>query len=662
MNTYKFFVLFLVIVVPLHLKSQIIFDKPLSERVTEYKIDVKLDAVSKMLRGNVTLKWKNYSPDTLTNLQFHTYLNAFKNSQTTFMRESGQNVNLSETEWGWIDVLRMSIKGGEILTQKMTYISPDDANEYDQTVLNIPLDTNILPGAEIEIEMSFLAKLPKIIARTGFERDNYFFVAQWFPKIGVYEPKGWRGAKHGQWNCHQFHANTEFYSNFGVYDVAITVPSDMVVGATGLLQNSSKNNDGTLTYNYRAEDVVDFAWTAWAGFFVKEELWNNVKIKIMLPLVRKNQVNRHISAIKNALDYFTVNLGAYPYPNITVVDPPFFAMNSGGMEYPTLFTTQSFARLPKDIRIPEMVTIHEFGHNYFMGILASNEFEEAFLDEGFNSYFESGIMDMYYGKKKSLVNMFGFGIGDVEMQRAGYVYSDNPGVSAIVRYAWQYPRGAYSMLSYNKPSVALHTLANLVGQETMTEIMKTYFERWKFKHPTLINFIDIVNEVVAKKHGKTFGLNLNWFFEELFYSDHVCDYKLKSINNKVALETNSGIFDSDTNKVYNAYKPLTKKYQTRVIVQRVGDMIFPVELLVTFENGKEELVKWDGFGREQIFYFNTDSKVVKAQVDPYNKVLVDINLLNNGITLKDENKPIWKYTVKFLFWLQNVIQTVSFFA
>ena len=193
-------------------------------------------------------------------LQFHLYLNAFKNLKTTFMKESGGSSRghlLEKDAWGWIDVKRLAIDGGADLTRSIRFIQPDDGNTDDQSVISVPLPAPVAPGASIRLNIDFLAKLPRVFARTGF-RQNFFLVGQWFPKIGVWEQAGERYATKSGWNCHQFHANSEFYADYGRYDVTITVPSGFVLGATGVV--TEKRDDAaskTSTYRFAQEDVHD---------------------------------------------------------------------------------------------------------------------------------------------------------------------------------------------------------------------------------------------------------------------------------------------------------------------------------------------------------------------------------------------------------------------
>ena len=639
----------------------------LSDRIANYDISVDLDPGAKLLDGKLKLHWKNPSQDTIRELQFHMYLNAFKNNESTFWKESGgqlRGMKGGEDEkevWGWVDILRMETDQGERLDSKIRFIQPDDGNIKDQTVISVPLENPVNPGGSIVLNIEFKSKLPKIFARTGFSND-YFLVGQWFPKIGVYEPAGMRYAEKGQWNCHQFHGNSEFYADFGVYNVEIKVPKRFIVGATGELKEKTENDDETITLKYYAEDVVDFAWTASPLFNVVEDQWKDVKILVYLQPEHLSQADRHTESVKAALSYFEENLGEYPYSTITVVDPPLKGFGSGGMEYPSFITAGCVWGMPYELRFTEMVTIHEFGHNYFMGILATNEFEEAWMDEGMNSYYEARIMDHTYGDKNSFVDFKNFHIGDIDNQRWSYAGQNNPKIAESFRNAWEYQHGGYGTMSYAKPATFLITLDRLVGRNTMDKIMKTYFERWKFKHPSSRDFIDIVNEVVQKDHGTKFGKDMNWFFDQVLYGTDICDYKLHAIRN-VKVSPPRGIHEVNNNKM--TYSPTDYEndlYESKIILHRLGEVIMPVEVLVHFSNGDELSETWDGYSRSKEFVYERTDRIEWALIDPENKIMIDVNLMNNGRTTKPEKLTFWKYATKFLFTLQNAMQIFSIFT
>ena len=233
-------------------------------RTADYDIAVRLDPDAKLLDGSLRLTWRNPSTDSVPDLWFHLYLNAFRDRESTFWRESrGQlrDVPMPGNGWGRIDVTALRIANGADLLPSLTFEAPDDGNRRDRTLARVRLPQPVAPGGSVDLEIAFTAALPKGFARTGYAGD-YFLVGQWFPKIAVYEPAGVRGRAAGGWSAHQFHAHSEFYADFGHYRVAITLPRRFVVGATGVRTARVDHRDGTTTHTYAQGDVHDFAWTA----------------------------------------------------------------------------------------------------------------------------------------------------------------------------------------------------------------------------------------------------------------------------------------------------------------------------------------------------------------------------------------------------------------
>src|SRR5215510_1244193 len=399
--------------------------------VASYKIDVQLKLDDKQrpnqLSGLERLTWLNDSPDTINDLQFHLYLNAFKNEESTFFKESGGQLRGDEFQpgqWGWIDVNEMKIAGGEDLTSKIEFIHPDDDNAEDRTVIRVPLSKPVKPREKITLDIKFTAQLPRVYARTGYWA-SFALVGQWFPKIGVWESAGERRRAQAGWNCHQFHATSEFYADFGNYDVTMTVPAVYKgkIGATGVMKSERDNSDGTVAYNFVQDNVHDFAWTADANYVVVKRRFKaaeqvarseidelasrlnlpvdrialtNIDVTVMIQPEHRDQLDRHFKAAFNAIKYFGLWYGAYPYGTLTVVDPPYNAQGAGGMEYPTFITAGTSWRAGRD-QNPEEVIVHEFGHQFWYGLVASNEFEESWLDEGFNTHSTAKVLQTAYG-------------------------------------------------------------------------------------------------------------------------------------------------------------------------------------------------------------------------------------------------------------------------
>lgn len=619
------------------LLSQIINKEPLSQRITGYNIDAKLDTEEKTVTGHMEAFWVNKTTLKIPDVQLHMYMNAFRNNKTTFFRERGGSIRSKENPDGWIKIDNCTDKSGNDLIPLMQYISPDDGNIYDSTVLKIILPKAALPGDTVFLNVNFVTRLPSNIIRTGYN-DDFFFVAQWFPKFGVYEPAGMRYRKDSGWNCHQFHANSEFYSNHSVYNVKITVPKEFVVGSGGLLLNemNSDPEGKNKTLIYRAEDIVDFAWTAWPGYKVFTDQWKHVKIQLLLPEKRADQAGRQFTAVRNALEFFTENVGSYPWPYLTFVDPPMKGMGASGMEYTTLFTTESADRMPEWIHLPEMITVHEFGHAYFMGILATNEFEEPWMDEGINSFFEARIMDHYWGENSGMINHPQLKISDKSLSRAIYTRSEMRQAATNNEYSWHFPPGTYGMMSYNKTATWLYTLMGITGEETINEIFREYYRRWAFKHPAGKDFIDVVNEVVSKIHGDKFGRDMNWFFDQTLYGSGICDYKVGGISN-------------------NKYENSDSLYNSSVRLQRIGEVILPVDIMVHFSNGDEVLEKWDGQNRYKELEFTGYRKIEWVKIDPYYKIRMDVNFINNSMTLEPDNTPVRRFIIKYITIMQMII-------
>ncbi len=627
-----------------------ISDTPLSNRQVSYRMNVSLDTDTRTVSGTEQLTWRNPDSKPVTELQFHLYLNAFKNNRSTFMKESG-GVHRGfkaddDNPWGGIDVLRMQIAGDDIspsipsgggtdLTDQIRFIQPDDGNEDDQSVIAVTLPRPLDPGESITLDIDFESRLPEIVARTGWSigdsGEPFFMVAQWFPKIGVYEIPGQRfvpgDAEHGRWNTHQFHSNTEFYADYGTYDVTLEVPADYTVGASGVRTGESEAG-GTKTVQYRAEDVHDFAWTTSPDLLVFEDKWEHVTIRVLLQPAHEAQAQRHIDAAKTSLQYYADWVGEYPYTTLTVVDG---LGGSNGMEYPTLITAGTTYKLPTWLRMLELVTIHEFGHQYFYGLIGSNEFEEAWLDEGMNSYIETRIVDDKYGPG-SVIDFAGLQISDIGGQRVAYAMG-NPTRSAMFTNAWEYvPAADYSTNSYMKPATVMHTLERYLGWETMQEFLHAYYNKWRFRHPTSYDLQQVAEDVS--------GQDLDWFFDQFIFGKRAVDYAVSSLSNRRLLsekDSLAAVSDSDTsgdslsasNDLEEDHTAEDRMYHSSVWIERKEEGVFPQELRVTFDDGSTQDRSWDGAEKWIEFTFKNSSRVVQAEVDPDNKILLDVNRLNN---------------------------------
>jgi len=622
----------------------------LSKHIVDYRIKAKLIPEEKAIAGHEVLTWLNNSDVTVSELQFHLYLNAFKNNRSTLMKERGsvsRSFKRDKINWGYNEIRNIRIQNGIDLTPSVAYIQPDDGNEYDQTVMRIHLPESVQSNETIALEIEFYAKLPKYFERSGFY-DNIFIVMQWFPKIGVFQD--------GQWNCHQYHSHSEFFADFGVYEVELTVPKDYVVGATGQRINEKDNGDGTMTYTHYQEDIHDFAWSTSPDYVEIREpfVLDNppVKTEMILVLYREHLriKDRFLESLKNALAFYSQNYGAYPYPTITLVDPPFVLSGGGAMEYPTLFTTIGAWYMPKGMRLPEMVTIHEFGHSFWYGMVASNEFEEAWLDEGINSYSEIKAMQKYYGTRGNMIDLGPIKINNFDYNRLQVIASGR--TDAILRKSWEfYSGGSYSLNVYSKAALTLLSLERYLGEEVMAQVMRSYFEQWKFKHPRSEDFIAAAEEVS--------GQDLGWFFDQFLRSPDKLDYAIGRFRSLEVREP-EGYFDGQFKKSQEKQaENKEKKYRNDISIMRKGELIFPQEILIIFENGEEVRKTWDGKSRWKKFSYVRPYRLKSARLDPENKMVLDINTMNNSAVINPNKNTPLKYGLSLMLKFQKLLSFIS---
>jgi hypothetical protein len=637
---------------------------PLSPRNASYRISARLDPATRTITGDEVITWRNITAVPATSLQFHLYYNAWRNTQSTWMRERilGGNTALAARpaeDWGWIDVTAMRVTRGGATSDvfsRLRFISPDDGNAEDRTVVEAPVDTPIPPGETIEIQVSWTSRVPRTFARTG-AIGNFYFVAQWFPKIGVLQDSGW--------NCHQFHSATEFFSDFGTYDVQLDVPKGWMVGATGREVARTDVADGRTAHRYYQEDVHDFAWTTSPEYLERRATFEHpslppVDMRLLLQPEHEGQADRHFEATRAALRHYGEWYGPYPYGHITVIDPA-WQSGAGGMEYPTLFTAGTRWIAPRATLQPESVTVHEAGHQFWYGIVATNEFEHAWMDEGLNTYSTARVLEEefypHYYSKRYFGDFIPWVFDDLPLTRA----TDGNRMPAFRPVAknddqsaptWRYWPGSASAITYNKTALWLNTLERMLGWETVQRILSTYFQRFAFKHPTPDDFFAVANEVS--------GRDLTWFFDQVHRSSNVFDYSVDVFRSEPAAAR--GIFGEPGAHAFEAAHRTPGTFRTTLVVRRLGEGIFPVDVRVRFEDGGEQRWTWDGRDRWKAFYVENASRALSAEVDPERVLLLDINTTNNSSSLKPMAAPAArKWSLVWLIWLQDHLLTYGFF-
>ena len=613
---------------------------PLSARVVAYTIDAKYDPSTHGLDASEVLTYHNLTGQPLDRFPFHLYLNAFQ-PKATWIREAKAmgTRDVAYDEWKEEDFASEEIRSFEVvgigdLTSKLEFIQADDGNKDDKTVVEVVLPKAIAPNDFVQFKIKFHDKFPETQARTGWKRD-FVLGAQWFPKVGVW----W----HGAWNCHQFHATTEFFADFGVYDVTLTLPQNEVVGASGVRVKEVKNPDGTQTLTYHGDDIHDFAWTASPRYRVAEDTFQGsmgpVQLRIMMQPAHWDQEARHAKILKQSLDHFERWYGPYPYKTLTLVDPePDSA--AGGMEYPTFITGGTSWWVPAGLAYPEIVVEHEFGHQYWYGMVATNEFEEAWLDEGINSYTEVKILDDVLGRKTSVLNLFGMTAGEREIQRLQYTFV--PDFDPLSRFAYKFANfNSYGGVTYGKTASVLLTLEKLVGEDTMRNALHTYFMRYRFTHPTGEDFLKTLEEVS--------GRDLGWYFKQAVYGTQILDYESLRF-----VSTPADWYKKDLKE-----KKGETVYQSTVTIHRKGDFLFPVDVEVKFDNGEKVREQWDGQDRWVKFHYVKKAKVDSVEVDPDHLIHLDRDNFNNSRTGEPKPAPARKLANYWTFLSQCFAQLLA---
>ena len=523
-----------------------------------YEMNIDVDAPNHQFNGTQKVTYTNNSPDTLSRVYYHLYFNAFQPGSMMDVRSRtiadpddrvGDRIyHLPDNEIGYHHVNSLSQNG--------------DPVEYtvDGTILAVTLNEPILPGEEAVFEMDFDSQVPRQIRRSGWANAEgvEFSMSQWYPKISEYDEDGWHPNPY---------IGREFYGVWGSFNVKISIDSSYMMGATGYLQNADEighgygdnknvnHNDGEkITWHWKADNVHDFMWAADPDFVhTKKQVPNGPMLHFLYQqdVVATNAPDSMQAKLtKNweelpeytsrAFQFMSKNFGKYPYDKFTVIQG-----GDGGMEYPmaTLVTgNRSLGSLVG-------VTVHEFIHNWYYGVLGSNESRYPWMDEGFTSYTSALTMDHLFNNDQTKNPQAGSYRSYIRMQKAGRF-------EALDTHADHFhTNGGYGVASYSTGAVFLSQLRYIIGADVFDSGMKRYFNTWKFKHPDGRDFLRVME--------KESGMVLDWYYQYFIETTKTIDYGIKSV---------SGENDSTT-----------------VTLERVGLMPMPVELMVEYEDGSHEL-------------------------------------------------------------------------
>ncbi len=504
---------------------------PYFQQQVNTRLEVTLDDAHHFLRGKEEMVYVNHSPDTLKFLFIHLWPNAYSNDHTPFAEQQYRNGDKSfyfakDEERGFIDSLQFQIDGREVL---------HFYGESTPDVARINLPKPLPPGDSIKIKTPFRVKIPKVFSRLGHTLQAYF-ISQWFPKPAVYDRLGWHPLSYLD--------QGEFFSEYGNYDVKITLPENYIVMATGNLQNENENAwldslanlenaseklikkrsqdsfpPSTISFktlHYTQQNVHDFAWFADKRWEVKKDTIQQADGSVVtawtafLPSYRKSW-SKGTTDLKSAVKYYGQWVGLYPYETIKAVQGDMKA--GGGMEYPTITV------IDKKVGGSADVIIHEAGHNWFYGILGSNERDHAWMDEGINTFYEQSTMDAVNQQKRtdSILKSTGINV-ELNLKDVIYQLQASGKDQKIEQTSNNFREINYGLDVYYKTALLLKWLQQYMGYENFEAAMHDYFNTWKFKHSYPQDF-----RAAMERHTNK---SINWFFEEL-NEDRMIDFSVK---------------------------------------------------------------------------------------------------------------------------------------
>lgn len=643
----------------LSLISSLLFSQYFQQEVN-YKIDVTLDDIKHELNATESIEYINNSPDTLTEIYFHLWANAYKDNSTALVKQKIENGDTklffaADEERGYIDQIDFKVNGKPV---KWIY---DSLNiDICKLTLNEPLKS----GDKILITTPFHVKIPSAeFSRLGHLGQAYF-ITQWYPKPSVYDQYGWHAMPYLDYG--------EFYSEWGSFEVNITLPMNYVVGATGELKNESEikwmeekfqktklitdfgiemsfppSSADSKTITFIQNNVHDFGWVA-------DKRYHVLKSEVELPH-SKNKVTswalftnkqtkwwtKATDYIDSALYYYSLWNGDYPYKNCTAVDGTITA--GGGMEYPNITI---IGEASNEFELEDVI-VHEVGHNWFYGILGSNERDHGWMDEGINSFYEMRyVLTKYPGDftKNDLAYILGatgeyLGSNKFDYKKGFYfeyliptrTNTDQP----IEITSSEFTSFNYGVIMYRKTALIFNSLKAYLGDSLFDACMQQYFNDWKFKHP----YPNDLRKIFETKTGK----NLSWFFDDLLKTNKKIDYSITSIKSL---------------KGENMLNPVAQSHG--LTIKNRGDIAAPFSYSV-LKNGGVISKKWvEGFSGEmklQIACAHCDEIKIDSDLE-----IPEINRKNNSIRTSGLFRKMEKLKLKWLGEFEDENRTQLFFT
>ena len=567
-----------------------------------HKIDVKLNVIDKILQGQIQTEYINNSPDTLLFIYYHLWPNAYKNLETPFAK---QQLQIRASAFYYSDDEHnghIACKNCKIDDNTVKFVEIKEEIE-DIKILYLPKP--LLPSDTIIFTADFVVQIPKLISRLGWMNQD-FCIAQWYPKPAVYDSYGWHPMSYLDVG--------EFYSEFGKFEVNITLPDNHIVAATGNLTNDKElkrlevyaklcketnigedtiafgDSTKTKTLSFVAKNVHDFAWFSSPNFIVDKKshfIKTQDKYVNCWAFYHKHNSNLWSDAtdyIAKTIDLMSQNVGDYPFNNCTVVDAPLGS--GGGMEYPTITIVSA-----NNKRSLEKVIAHEVIHNWFYGMIASNERDNPWIDEGFTSFYESKYFDHYYPNEETLIGLINSNIKIHGLDKLPERYARELAWAYLMSENFQqnpklnseeFSVFNYFILSYYKPVIALYSLEKHIGHDSFKVLMRTFFDKYKNSHVSPEDLVEYFSDSVSK--------DITWFFDDFLFSNKKPDYKICGLR------------------------------QDSLIIKNTGECLSPLFLQIG-----DSMIINAGFRGKKRFYIGQSTEFA---IDPNFKTL-DINRSNN---------------------------------
>lgn len=447
-----------------------------------YELNIRLDTDEHAIHGMLTIEYTNRSAADLADLRFHLYPNAFRDGGTVFMRESGGALRgIRAEDSGKIILHSLKVDGIDLL-----HLADDELIPGDRTQLSLPLDPPLPPETRATIVIEFTTELPTLFARSG-HIDGFYIGAQFFPKLA-------KLSREGEWISFPYHGLGEFYADFASYELTLSTPHSMTVAANGI-RGIDEIRDSRRIHRFLAERVHDLVFVASPELKCHTSRCHGVRVHLYYSLGAEPLARETEALTCFGLGHLGQHLFPYPYKDLSIILPPGRASGGAGMEYPGLFLTHAGVLPPLGLRFfgHAATTAHELAHQYFQGVIASDEVNHPLLDEGLASFFTYELLRAAYGRERS-----GSQRPPLDAFELLRLYQDER-PSPATRPVFIYQDGAelYHAI-YARIPLLLETIARTYGREKLLRAIGRYARRHRFAHPGPEDLYRVFEEVYSK--------------------------------------------------------------------------------------------------------------------------------------------------------------------